>query len=65
MGTIHYNILQYCRVLYNMKYLIVMHWFSDVAYVQLLAGSIHRQQQLQGICSSTDGSRHLRTSALQ
>ncbi len=24
-----YNILQYCSVLYNMKYLIVMHWFSD------------------------------------
>ena len=21
--------LQYCSVLYNMKYLIVMHWFSD------------------------------------
>ena len=29
MSTILYNILQYCSVLYNMKYLIVMHWFSD------------------------------------
>ena len=31
MGTILYNMLQYCSVLYNMKYLIVMHWFSDGA----------------------------------
>jgi hypothetical protein len=30
MSTILYNMLQYCSVLYNMKYLIVMHWFSDV-----------------------------------
>ena len=30
MGTILYNMLQYCSVLHNMKYLIVMHWFSDV-----------------------------------
>ena len=29
MSTILYNMLQYCSVLYNMKYLIVMHWFSD------------------------------------
>ena len=26
--------LQYCSVLYNMKYLIVMHWFSDAAAFQ-------------------------------
>ena len=29
MSTILYNMLQYCSVLYNMKFLIVMHWFSD------------------------------------
>ncbi len=29
MSTILYNMLQYCSVLYNMKYLIEMHWFSD------------------------------------
>jgi hypothetical protein len=29
MSTILYNMLQYCSVLYNMKYLIVMHEFSD------------------------------------
>ena len=42
MSTILYNMLQYCSVLYNMKYLIVMHWFSDEVHWQWTAASQRR-----------------------
>ena len=38
--------LQYCSVLYNMKYLIVMHWFSDALNAARSCISVHIRSYL-------------------